>query len=427
MNEITTLHSFRCDLNAGPCETTLDKPLMHQDALGDVFRVAVWRGAEPVLLEGVTAMGYLCCIPSRQTIPITGNVSGCSASVALSSACYAVPGPAALVIQLQQGSIRHSVLKVNLSIDRTGTDQILDPDAILPTLPELLAQITVMEHSTIQAQTAAAEALLAAETARAAAQEIRTVSAPAIIPTATGEFVSITDSAERPFAGLRIYGKTTQNGAPTPTAPVPLVNVGAGGSITITIENGGTLTASTPGGLAGIPSAGGLLCDYKDYGSGMYIQHVQRIVLDGDENITFDEDAFNVAGAIQSGGKAYMQGLCNAYPVATNYGEFISGDFAVCNWSNDALRIRHGGSTDVAAFRAWLAANPVTLYFPLPNAASTPIPADEMAAFRAMHSFKPNTTVYNDAGAALHVDYIADTKLYIDKKIAAIAAASLNV
>lgn len=196
------------------------------------------------------------------------------------------------------------------------------------------------------------------------------------------------------------------------------------------------MSVSTPNGLAGVPvSSGGnymdangvhWYCDYRDYKNGINVQRVQRIVLDGDENITYDQDAFNVAGVINSGGQAYMAGLCNAYPVATNYGEFMTGDFSVCNWSNDALRIRHGGSTDVAGFRAWLASYPVTLYFPLPYAIATTIPADEMAEFRALKTNKPNTTICNDAGAYMYVDYIADTKTYIDQRLAAIAAALID-
>lgn len=405
-----------------------------------------------------------------------------------------------------------------------------------------------------------------AEQAALSVDEFKKDAAPAIVLSGKSDIFSVHDSAERSLVSLRLYGKTTQNGTPTPSAPVPLVNVGAGGNITVKAQgknmlnydawktvglqrgtavwenngvtmtatgddcytndglfiddypakipvvpgesitlswdadrnysanififpngtmdgavacnntenrplvytaaegvtyvtirfsatkagdvisyrnimvergrertafepykDGGSLTASTPGGLPGIPVGFGSganiidqwgqpwICDEIDFARGVYVQNVQRIVLDGDENITFDEDAFNVAGAIQSGGKAYMQGLCDAYPVATNYGEFISRDSAVCNWSNDALRIRHGSNTDVSAFRAWLAANPVTLYFPLATPVETPIPADELAAFRAMRSFKPTTSFFTDCGAEVAVEYIADTKRYINR------------
>ena len=35
----------------------------------------------------------------------------------------------------------------------------------------------------------------------------------------------------------------------------------------------------------------------------------------------------------------------------------------------------------------------------------TPIPEDELAAYAALHTNRPNTTVYNDAGAHMEVGY----------------------
>jgi hypothetical protein len=49
-----------------------------------------------------------------------------------------------------------------------------------------------------------------------------------------------------------------------------------------------------------------------------------------------------------------------------------------------------------------------------------------LQAFRALHSNKPTTTVLNDAGAWMAVEYAADPKLYIDRKIAELVAANNN-
>ena len=74
----------------------------------------------------------------------------------------------------------------------------------------------------------------------------------------------------------------------------------------------------------------------------------------------------------------------------------------------------------------WMRVKAVKVQYILAAPIETPLSADELAAYRAMTSHKPNTTLCNDAGAGMAVDYIADTKNYIDKKIAAIAAAALN-
>lgn len=39
----------------------------------------------------------------------------------------------------------------------------------------------------------------------------------------------------KPFGALHVYGKSTQNGVPLPTAPVPIVSAGDGGSITVKV------------------------------------------------------------------------------------------------------------------------------------------------------------------------------------------------
>ena len=60
--------------------------------------------------------------------------------------------------------------------------------------------------------------------------------AAAIRPTVTGETISVNDSVEWPLQGLTVYGKSTQDGTPTPEAPIPIVSTGDNGSIEITIS-----------------------------------------------------------------------------------------------------------------------------------------------------------------------------------------------
>ena len=59
----------------------------------------------------------------------------------------------------------------------------------------------------------------------------------AIIETASGEVVSVADSAAAKLRGLRIYGKSVQDGVPTPDSPVEIESAGNTGSITLTIAN----------------------------------------------------------------------------------------------------------------------------------------------------------------------------------------------
>ena len=91
------------------------------------------------------------------------------------------------------------------------------------------------------AQTSAAEAESAAVRAEDAAVTVESIVAGneaytkresdlrfavPIVEGASGAVVAVTDSAERPLHGLKVFGKTIQNGTPTPDAPVELVSVG---------------------------------------------------------------------------------------------------------------------------------------------------------------------------------------------------------
>lgn len=77
----------------------------------------------------------------------------------------------------------------------------------------------------------------------------------------TGNPVSCDDAFAAPLCGLHVYGKSTQDGTPTPDAPVPIVSAGDGGNMLVTLSDGNskqqTLTLQTPTGLPGIPVTSG--------------------------------------------------------------------------------------------------------------------------------------------------------------------------
>lgn len=67
--------------------------------------------------------------------------------------------------------------------------------------------------------------------------------APAILNTASGSVITANDATEgRPFRGLRVFGKSTQDGTPTPEAPIPIVSAGEDGSIEVKVTGKNLLT-----------------------------------------------------------------------------------------------------------------------------------------------------------------------------------------
>ena len=81
----------------------------------------------------------------------------------------------------------------------------------------------------VEAAEATNTALEAAERASEAINELYSMDvtdkSPAIVCGVTGKAISIADSAEMPIKGLRLFGKSTQDGTPTPEAPVEIVSV----------------------------------------------------------------------------------------------------------------------------------------------------------------------------------------------------------
>lgn len=58
------------------------------------------------------------------------------------------------------------------------------------------------------------------------------------VKTASGESILLTDSIDAPFQGLKLFGKSTQDGTPSPENPVPIVSAGDDGQIEVGVYGG---------------------------------------------------------------------------------------------------------------------------------------------------------------------------------------------
>lgn len=56
-----------------------------------------------------------------------------------------------------------------------------------------------------------------------------------LVGTETGNPLSVDDAFSAPLCGLTVYGKSTQDGTPTPDAPVPIVSAGESGSVAVKV------------------------------------------------------------------------------------------------------------------------------------------------------------------------------------------------
>ena len=65
-----------------------------------------------------------------------------------------------------------------------------------------------------------------------------------IVGSEIGNPISVDDAFPAPLCGLTVYGRSTQDGTPTPDAPVPIVSAGDGGSLTVKVTGKNLLNPS---------------------------------------------------------------------------------------------------------------------------------------------------------------------------------------
>ena len=83
------------------------------------------------------------------------------------------------------------------------------------------------------ANDAATKATDAAKKAEDAAEKADKAHQNILIGSETGNPVSVSDAFSAPLCGLTVYGRSTQDGTPSPDNPVPIVSAGDGGTIGI--------------------------------------------------------------------------------------------------------------------------------------------------------------------------------------------------
>ena len=216
--------------------------------------------------------------------------------------------------------------------------------------------------------------------------------------------------------------------------------------------NGQTLTASTPNGLPGIPVTSGgnytdengqqWVCDEIDFARGVRITRLAELVFDGVSNnrriYSTDPTQLEAAKTSIYAYINYAYILPNAKSnskILSNYSGVNLTSAISISRTKAYLGLPEGQelttSQVVAAFNTKLkelydGGAPVCVLYQRTTPIETALTAEELAAYAAMHTNKPNTTVYNDAGAGMKLQYVADTKLYIDNKFNELATALVN-
>ena len=250
-----------------------------------------------------------------------------------------------------------------------------------------------------------------------------------LVGSETGNPIDVDDAFAAPLCGLTIYGRSTQDGAPAPDAPVPIVSAGDSGTIVLTLGDGDgktqTLTLPTPNGLPGIPVTSGgnytdqngqqWVCDEVDLGRGVKVQRVNAVdlstcVITG---ITSLAATKRLAIRLPLNGRDYKtEALCNKLQFVVSFTKDTPHFYI--DISNAQVFIPIGTKNPEEG--------EYILFYALSTPIETPLTPAEIAAYKALTAYAPDTVVQASDGAGVKLEYQRDVNIAIKKLEDAIAS-----
>lgn len=185
-------------------------------------------------------------------------------------------------------------------------------------------------------------------------------------------------------------------------------------------------TLVLPNTLPGIPVTSGgnytdsdgqqWICDELDLERGVYVSRTNRMVFDGSApwnlyNYQTQYYGFHIWDALDEEHQR-SPGLSNQFKI-------VGGSSDDCLWVGATNKNIYAISKEwydkgLDAWKAHLNETPLEVVYARSAPIETPLAAEEIAAFKALRTNYPNTTILNDAGAWMSVKYNADTKTYVE-------------
>lgn len=357
-----------------------------------------------------------------------------------------------------------------------------------------------------------------------------------LVGTETGNPIAVDDAFPAPLCGLTVYGRSTQDGTPTPDAPVPIVSAGDGGSVAVKVtgknrmppnmkindivdcfvkkntpitlvfkgdlvSQGGNilffdennnqnwfgidagkaehhitypvdvtkfqyllsnmasenvcltwnasspdyepyreqlLTLPTPNGLPGIPVTSGgnhtdpqgqqWVCDEVDLERGVKVQRLKsRRILSSEVNdaILGANSCYiieqNIARPANNGQIGHL--MCTHLERASWSSVVDKGAQGICVISNQPyIGITIQGFKSANEYKDFIDKNEVGLAYQLATPIETPLTPDEIAAYKALTAYGPDTVVQAGDGAGIRLGYQRDVNIAIKKFEDAVAS-----
>ena len=307
-----------------------------------------------------------------------------------------------------------------------------------------------------------------------------------LVGTETGNPIAVDDAFSAPLCGLTVYGKSTQDGTPTPDAPVPIVSAGNGGSVTVKVtgknlldsalmnpsfsDRGISAKQNSDGSytISGTSSANGEIPLWLGGGwsntvpfltipSGNYYSNVSIFYYDG-KTRTRKEGAFTLLKSFRITGVMYAK----TYAINERYNFIVAPQLELGSTATayspyrkqlltlptpnglPGIPVTSGGNYTDPQGQQWVcdevdfgksvkvqrvdkAALDSTKTLSEQNAIlvtpiETPLTPAEIAAYKALTAYGPDTVVQASDGAGIKLDYQRDVNIAIKKLEDAIAS-----
>lgn len=181
-----------------------------------------------------------------------------------------------------------------------------------------------------------------------------------------------------------------------------------------------TVNLSAPIELNGIGGVRDTIEIYSD-GTGKYIQRIGKVVANKNtrfntvELSTLQRVSFTITNMLNLSGR-------NADVLSSHFVASIEGTIYSVFHAGTEIYL-YVGVNNATDFNSFIADKEITFYYPIAKPIETALPQADIDAIKALHTYKPNTVVMNDADAEMEVQYVADTKTYIDNKFNELATA----
>lgn len=200
-----------------------------------------------------------------------------------------------------------------------------------------------------------------------------------------------------------------------------------------------TITLQTQNGLPGLQVASGgnytdssgqqWICNEIDFKRGEYIQRIKKDALDKYDYAIQSVNGHGIvnfmtslADSINGENKILCTHLTEDTTLiaqTTNEGIFLVNTTLY-------IRIKQERFDTVQKLKEWLKTNNVVVYYTLETPIKTELTQEEIEAYKKLHTYYPTTVMSNSEDCEMEVEYVADTKNYIDNKISANVASIIS-